>query len=956
MVGKQAGTPSGVVAIADLGPIRIDGHPLESIVRSPSQRAIFVALVLARSQGGIRADRLEEFVWPERPPSRRRLWDAVHRLRAVLASSGTDLEPINVGGRYRFDRRVLLDSERFEALVAEANALTEFHPRRARDVLDAALQLWRGDPYDGHDPEPLMPGLVQSLDASRQAAERLRARMVIALSGPESAISDLEALASDRPFDEDVVELLVVALRDSGRRIDALQRIRRFKSQLIDAMGIEPGARLAGLERDLVSVAFTDAELTTRSRERPIRRWTNSLVGRSQEAEQLIELIGTHRLVTVVGPGGVGKTRLAVEVSNQGSLDRRTTLVDLTATVDPSNIDAVVTTALGLSETTSRTALRRFLERSPHLIVLDNCEHLVDAAARLVGDLLTGTTSTRVLATSRVPLRLPEEHLLRLAPLDAAPTSSGSAAAELFCHRAELEYAELPKTDRQLVDEVTTRLDGLPLAIELAAARAPSLGLDGLASGLDDRFELLSTGQRHHHQRHRSLEAMLSWSANLLDDDTRAVLAGCTAFVGSFSLTDAIAVSRDRAIGDGTVRRAVADLVDANMIERDPRPNPYRCLETIRHFGRDRLLGPSGADEASNRHASHFVDRAVSLAGASYGPGEAAVLDELVAQADEYRAALGHLRTNQDWDRLADLVWGASTVAFSLRGAWPEPVFAVADLVDVTPTPTSPRWGALLSVVASTLHRRDYPKESAELGARAIELAPDSHLPWVHTGIALVPLDPVAAVRTVTRALEVSDPDRPEELLPSLWGLTNVRRRTGDVDGAFRSADRLVQESRRLGTERGEAIGLTQLAYLHPTGSAEGAESARRAVELGIVSRTPAAEKTAALLHVQHLLRQDPMSARSPLLIYLRRPAVHTPFGPAVVAAAGAFFALTGDSAIATELFEAVGQNQLSDLVDLEPVQQLLHQVPAHIDPMSIDLGSLEAMTERALDRLHEGA
>ncbi|MEL6984513.1 MAG: BTAD domain-containing putative transcriptional regulator, partial [Actinomycetota bacterium] len=254
----------------------------------------------------------------------------------MLASSGTDLEPINVGGRYRFDRRVLLDSERFEALVTEAHALTDVHPRQARDLLDAALQLWRGDPYDGQDLEPLMPGLIESLAASRRAAEGLRARMVMAVSGPESVISDLEALASDRPFDEDVVELLVVALRDSGRRIDALQRIRRFQSQLIDALGIEPGARLAGLERDLVSVAFTDAELTTRSREPPIRRWSSSLVGRSRETEHLIELIGTHQLVTVVGPGGVGKTRLAVEVSNQGRQDRPTTLVDLTATVDPS--------------------------------------------------------------------------------------------------------------------------------------------------------------------------------------------------------------------------------------------------------------------------------------------------------------------------------------------------------------------------------------------------------------------------------------------------------------------------------------------------------------------------------------------------------------------------------------------------------------------------------------------
>lgn len=953
MSDQQPGAPGPPIVVGDLGPIQIEGRRLEGIVRSPAQRSIFVALILSQ-EGGIRSDRLVEFVWPSQEPNRRRLWDAVHRLRAALAAGGIDVVPVNIGGRYRLDRPVLLESDRFRELLAAARSVSGTNPRHACDLLDTARQLWRGEAYDGHDLETLMPGVVQSLAESRLAAERARARMVLAIDGPEAVISDLEALASDSPFDEGVVELLIVALRDAGRRVDALRRLRRFKTQLADSTGIEPGTRLAALEGELLSIAFTDEELVARTGPRPVRHWRTSFIGRRRDTERLEGLITSNRLVSIVGPGGVGKTRLAVELASGEDSSTEPTIVDLTATADPASIDAVMTTALGLNETTSRAVLCQHLERFPRLVVLDNCEHLIHAAAHLVSDLLTGTTSTRFVATSRLPLRIAGEQVLKLVPLDTTQIGSGSEAARLFCDRSGLDYAKLPASDRQLIDEVVERLDGLPLGIELAAARSDALGLDGLASGLDDRFELLGTGDRSKHQRHRSLEAMLAWSTNLLDDHARTVLASCAIFVGSFSLSDTVAVASDEATTGGTVRRAIADLVDANLVERDRQTNPYRCLETIRHFGRDRLLGPAGVHERSQRHAHHFAAKAVSLASDSYGPGEAVVLNELVGQADEYRAAIKHLSTEQDWQVLADLVWGASTVAFSLRGAWPEPVFLVADLVDRSPVPPPPRWAALLSVVASTLHRRDLPDVAARLAASAIEIDPESHLPWLHTGVALAPIDAESALRHVDRAVQISDPNRPDELLHSLWGLTNVRRRTGDVEGALQAATDLVVESRRFETERGESIGLVQLAYLAPNGSPQGAEAARRAFELSLVSCTPVAEKTAAMLHIQHLLHQDPSAADLPLLMYLQRPVVHTPFGPSVVAAAAAYFAMTGETRLATELAQAIGQNQLVDFVDLEPVGRLLQGVPHQVDPMSIARQSLETMTSRAIDHLQD--
>jgi predicted ATPase/DNA-binding SARP family transcriptional activator len=939
--------------VGDLGPVHVDGTPLDAIVRSAAQRAVFVALVVTQSQGGISGDRLFEFVWPRQPPKPRRLWDAVHRLRAALASHNIELAVLNTAGRYHFDRSITLDSELFAALVDEASSAADHHPRRANELLERAVGLWRGDVCDGHDLELLTPGTVAALHAEHLNAERLRVRAALAVEGPQALVGDLEALTSDHPYDEELAELLVIALRDSGRRVDALRQLRRFTSRLVETLDVEPNARLSALSDELLVGGLTADELGKGGSPSSVPTWPTSFVGRQAQLDELTHLIASHRLITIIGTGGVGKTRLAAELARSPNLGFEAAFVDLTATFDPSAIDVVVSTALGLDDSTSRAGLRQFLDRGDRLVVLDNCEHLVDATALLLADLLGGTTRARFVATSRVPLRSASETPVRLKPLDILPSAEGSEAALLFCQRAQLARSDLPSEERRLVDEIVEQLDGVPLAIELAAARAESLDLDEVSAGLDDRFELLTSGNRSGHHRHRSLEAAVGWSTNLLDEQSKTILARSSIFAGPFTLADAAAVVRDDATGDGAIRRVVADLVDAGLIERERRRPPYRLLATMRQYGRTRLAEAGDLDHIRTRHADHFVQQATSLAAVSFGPGEAAIVDELLSQANDYRAAIETLRSRRDWEAMANLIWGLTTVAFSCRGTWVEPVLLAANVVDERPEPSPPRWAALLAVVASTLHRRGLDDAATELATTAIEIGPDSHLPWLHAGVAMTPSDQATALAYVEHALEISDPDRPEELLHSLWGVTNVRRRIGDRDGARNAAERLIAEASRFETERGAAIGLTQIAYLASDGSAEGRDSAEQAVALGLVSRTVVAEKIGSMLHVHHLLHCEPEAAGPPLLAYLQRPVVHTPFGPSILAAAAAYFAVIGETALALDLGRAVGHNRLIEFRSLPAVSNVLEQTPEHVDPMGIDPLALEAMTTRSLETLH---
>jgi len=376
-----------------------------------------------------------------------------------------------------------------------------------------------------------------------------------------------------------------------------------------------------------------------------------SFIGRGGPVGDVAGMLESHRLVTVTGPGGSGKTRLAGEVARKGAsrFADGAWLAELAPVRDPGQVALAVAAALGVREqpgAPAMEALARVLARQQLLLVLDNCEHLIDAAARLCAGLLLACDDVRVLATSREPLRVAGEARYRLGPLtlpgpDDAAGAAGSEAVALFADRARQADAHfaLDRETGPLVARLVARLDGMPLAIELAAARVEALGMPQLLERLDDRFTLLTAGDRLAAGRHRSLAAAVAWSYELLADDQRRVFRALSVFPGPFTLEAAEAVA-----GDGA-GPAVPRLVDCSLVT-PPRAGPdgrarYVLLETLRSYGA-RLLAGSGEEGRAAAALAGYALRVAeqAAAGLRTGAGEAAAARWLDAEDATMRQVL----------------------------------------------------------------------------------------------------------------------------------------------------------------------------------------------------------------------------------------------------------------------------------------------------------------------------
>jgi predicted ATPase/DNA-binding NarL/FixJ family response regulator len=390
-----------------------------------------------------------------------------------------------------------------------------------------------------------------------------------------------------------------------------------------------------------------------------------SFVGRERELAAVAALLGAHRLVTLTGVGGCGKTRLALEAAAAAREDFAdgVWLVELAAVDDPALVPQAVAAALGVREAPGRPlveSLRAFLQDRVALLVLDNCEHLLSGAAPLVADLLAAALGLRVLATGRAPLRVTGEQECPLNPLalpapagaagagraDEVARVAGSEAGRLFVERARAVRPDFALTagDAGAVGEVCVRLDGLPLAIELAAARVKVLPPAALLARLDRPFALLTGGARDRPARHQTLRAALAWSHALLSPGERVLFRRLAVFAGGCTLESAAAVAGGE--GDGDVLEGVAALVDSSLLRRDepvagavgePR---YRMLETVREFAAERLESSGEAPERRRRHAAYFLALAEGVDTGLRGPARAAWVARLGAEDDNFRRAL----------------------------------------------------------------------------------------------------------------------------------------------------------------------------------------------------------------------------------------------------------------------------------------------------------------------------
>ncbi|WP_067179777.1 ATP-binding protein [Microtetraspora niveoalba] len=591
-----------------LGPLEArtgEGEPVP--VGGPRPRALLAMLLLAAGRP-VGVDRLIDGQYGDDAPAgaANAVQAQVSRLRRALPSGLIELN--GAGYRLAIDPDDL-DAHRFARLAREGRRLlAEGDHRSAARTLREALALWRGPALADVADAPFAPPQAARLEEARLAAREDLAEAELAL--PEGAsTAELRALVAAHPLRERLRGQLMRALHASGQQAAALAVFDEGRRLLADELGTDPSPELA--EIHLAILRGEESRASGPGRRLPAR--LGGFVGRSEELAR-IDTLRDSRLVTLTGPGGTGKTRLAIEAGHRRGRDA--CFVDLSPLDDGADVPRAVLGALGLRETGLRAPaltppdpaerLAAALADEELLLILDNCEHVIGAAAGLARRLLDACPRLSVLATSREPLGLTGETLVPLAPLAVPPPGTdldealGYPAVRLFADRAAAVrpgFAMRPE-----VVEICAVLEGLPLAVELAAARVRTFTVEEIAARLDEhgRFALLSRGDRTAAARHRTLRAVVEWSWSLLDPDERAMARRFSVFSGGASL-EAV----ERVCGPAEV---LADLVDKSLVEASD--GRYRMFDTIRLFCAERLAEAGEEERLRDAHAAYFLDLA----------------------------------------------------------------------------------------------------------------------------------------------------------------------------------------------------------------------------------------------------------------------------------------------------------------------------------------------------------
>ena len=479
-------TAGGRATFRLLGPVAVldpAGTPLP--VGGPRRRALLAALLLHPGMS-LPVERLVGMLWPDPPPptASTMVHGAVAAIRRALEPGAPHVLVTRDGGYVLEVPPEWVDAARFERALEAGRRLLATSPRRASSVLAEALAEWRGPALAGVE-EPFARAAAARLDELRLQCFELHADAELRLGRHSTVVARLDELAAAHPLREELCAHLIVALYRCGRQAEALAAYRRLRATLVCELGVEPGERLRGLE---LAVLRHDQRLQpARTGGATLPAPLGSFVGRDGELDELPALVRSHRLVTLTGPGGAGKTRLALEIARRLT-DVDTYLVELAPLPTSALVAETLADALGIRAEPGHALARTVaaaLSFRPAVVVLDNCEHLISACAELVQILLAGAAELRVLATSREPLGVPGERVHPVRPLPAAAADESwertaeSDAARLFADRAADARPSFTVTagNAALVGEVCRRLDGMPLAIELAAARAATLPL-----------------------------------------------------------------------------------------------------------------------------------------------------------------------------------------------------------------------------------------------------------------------------------------------------------------------------------------------------------------------------------------------------------------------------------------------------------------------------------------------
>ena len=670
-MGSETETGVGV-KVRLLGPLEVVLAGRVVDIGSAKQRAVLALLALQAGKV-VTCDRLCDVLWGEEQPASptANMQSLISRLRRALAGAaggngevGRDVLPTREPGWALEVDPSAVDALRFEALTARARGrIARGEVAAAAVDLDEAISLWRA------------PALLDVVEAGYLTAEATRfnearldavedlADAELAMGRPADALARLELHVEANPYRERAWGELMIALYRLGRQTAALRTFERVRTILGEELGLDPSPALAEIQQRILNhdpalVGPSDVvRPSTEAESRPASPVGRSvLIGRDDDLVAVVNHLSRHAVTTLTGPGGVGKTALALAVARDQhqAFPGGVRPVWLGAIREPSLVAAEVAASVGLPRSGGRAyadALVSWLADMDVLVVLDNCEHVIEETGALVERLTAQLPGLRVLATSREPLSVMGEVVHRLAPL-AVPTSDASAEAvasspgvQLFLERARAQAPEFGDDAEhgQLVGDICRRLDGLPLAIEVAAARVSALHLDDIAASLDDLFRLLSRPGRGAEGRHRTLRSTVEWSYGLLEEPERVLLRRLSVFAGSFDLAAVHAVC----IPEGHARAEVADLtarlVEKSLLVKGGAGHGYRMLETIRQFAAEQLADAGETEAFREAHARQYLELGQRVGAGLMSGGERAWLEQLKRAEDDLRVALGYL-------------------------------------------------------------------------------------------------------------------------------------------------------------------------------------------------------------------------------------------------------------------------------------------------------------------------
>ena len=837
--------PAGV-DIRILGPIEahVDGEALP--LGGLRERALLALFALSPGQT-ISTDRLIDELWGEDLPANpsNALQALVSRLRRAV---GSDTVVTKAPGYFLDVPPEAVDAARFRALVDAARSETD--PAVRSRLFGEALSLWRGPVLAEFPFEEFAQRESSALEELRLAAIEQRIAADLESGGGAELVPELEQLVAAHPLRESLRASQMLALYRAGRQAEALRAYTAARDVLGEELGIEPGPELRALEESILAQdaslrpAQTDVTPTPPRATLPAR--LASFVGQEEEMAEVAAAFATSRLVTLTGAGGVGKTSLAIEVgrTRQGEYPDGVWLVELAPVMDSTLVADTLVTALHLEQAVafgagashdadSLATVVEYLRARRTLLILDNCEHVIEAAAALAETILLACPSVEILATSRDRLGIPGELLWRVLSLEVSNGSSD--AIRLFVERAQAVSPSfspgLAEIDR--IGDICSKVDGMPLAIELAAARVRSLPVEEIALRLDRDIGILRGGTRGAAHRQQTVRGTIDWSYQLLPPKEADLFASLSVFHGSFALEGAEAAASPELFEGPEVLDSLERLIDSSMVApiSVEAAGRYRMLETLRIYAGEKLVGADNADAAMRRLLEYFLRSMAPAEDGLRGADQLAWLDRIEADHDTIRGVLdwAAVHSPDDGLRLAGMLgW-----FWYLRGSGAEARERLTDLLDAA----GPDANSRARGDAHFFHSFCDPiPEHARSGFEAardayIDAAYDPGLAIAKAMIAVWGFEPVETTARLDEAADLSANAGYE------WGVAVVRflqavvaSHGNDNATAIRHAHEATSHFAALGDSWGQGYSLyAEGAALRAMGEYDKAEEAFRA-------------------------------------------------------------------------------------------------------------------------------